>query len=236
MNDEEIPVLDTLGERLVAGIAAHGGRTRRARAGALAALAAAVVLAVAIAAVVYAAQAPSASHRVSVLGPARSGQPVVSLGATPSSVAAPASTTTPTTAANASPATPTTVIRINPIPATTAPPSPATTVAPARTPPSTAALAPGGPTISVSQATSGSITVTPGTTIVVTLTQCGIAYSAPTSSDSAVLTRVGVDNFRAAAIGTATLTATAAPFSPQHQTCPDTADMAATWSLTVTVD
>jgi len=119
-------------------------------------------------------------------------------------------------------------------------------VPPARTTPTTTPTA---RTLVVTQSNSGGVTVAVGTTIVVDLGDsggtCGLAYGAPSSSNNAVVTYVSGGrassttnaDFRAVGVGTATLSASQSPLSPQKGAiCPAIANDLIHWSLAVTVD
>lgn len=246
MNEpDDIPILNALGERLMAGIAANGARPRRP----IAAVVIAAVVVVIAAVLVVAAQPGAKTHHVIVLGPAPALAHAPAAASTAGAVAGATPSTTPASTPAGGPLTTdsttpraATTTTIAPVTRTTAP---STTAIPAVVP-TTTPVTTSGATVDLGRTDSGrSLTVAPGTTIDVNLvydgTQCGMAWSNVASSDSAVLTpsRGGVSGpndqvtFRAAGPGTASITATGAPYGTEvGVACPMFAQL---WSVTVTV-
>jgi hypothetical protein len=254
-DDDDLPILNTIREKLVAGIAGHGGRRWRSQPRATARVGVGLAVAVA-AAVVLLARPGASSHQVVVRGPLAavatnpgdgSSRPSTDLIAPSGDPAAPGSTITTTTPATPSP--PPGVAVGSPPGVSVSPPAvttPSTSATPTVPPPRSGL----GTGVVLGMGDNGrSISVEPGTTVSVDLEQSGqlIWPHEATSSDRGVLSPAGASAtstsshaaFDAVAPGTAQLTSYGVPpcaIQPPPTGAPVACPtIASPWSVTVTV-
>lgn len=250
MNDE-LPIVNAIGDKLVSAIAGHGasGGSPRFLRPVWVVGATAVVLVVAVVALLLAGSGSNSGHRVAVHGPfapaVQGGAATASNGPSTTAISGNGNlSTTPVVPPNTRPPVITTPSTVAPTTVVTTPPrSIVLGTVPATTATTAAPNVVGGLTLGTGD-NGKTFTVPAGTTVNVVLATAEESYDEPISTNSAILEQVGgaksatqaTGQFRAVAAGSANLFSSGGPActSSPKVACPDIlAEMA--WNVTIHV-